>query len=190
MARSDAITECFVCRKHREQGPLLPGGPVGLSSATGRPGLAVWPCLSRASPGRAPPACPRPGRFDRCGSTSSGLVVLPGQPGTARSRGRRARVCGRHRRSGAPPACSPAARYPGTPREYSWNRVDEWPETRRGGESQIAALVRGLHEYLRAAADVRPSILANRPQPGTNSSVKPPSRGRGNAGSSFQGRKC
>ena len=21
--------ECFVCRKHREQGPLLPGGPVG-----------------------------------------------------------------------------------------------------------------------------------------------------------------
>ena len=34
-----------------------------------------------------------------------------------------------------------------------------------------SALVRGLHEYLRAAADVRPPILAIRPQPGTNSPV-------------------
>jgi hypothetical protein len=23
------VAECFVCRKHREQGSLLPGGPVG-----------------------------------------------------------------------------------------------------------------------------------------------------------------
>jgi histidine triad (HIT) family protein len=38
-------------------------------------------------------------------------------------------------------------RYPGTPREYWWDRVDEWPGAPRGDAQVIAALV----ERLRAA---------------------------------------
>lgn len=40
------------------------------------------------------------------------------------------------------------ARYPGTPREYWWTRVDEWPDAPRGGADAIAALA----ERLRAVA--------------------------------------
>jgi histidine triad (HIT) family protein len=39
-------------------------------------------------------------------------------------------------------------RYPGTPREYWWVRVDEWPEAPRGGPAEVEALC----ERLRAAA--------------------------------------
>ena len=35
-------------------------------------------------------------------------------------------------------------RFPGTPREYWWSRVDEWPQARRGGTADIEALVSGL----------------------------------------------
>jgi diadenosine tetraphosphate (Ap4A) HIT family hydrolase len=38
-------------------------------------------------------------------------------------------------------------RYPGTPREYWWTRVDEWPDAPRGGAADIAALA----DRLRAA---------------------------------------
>jgi histidine triad (HIT) family protein len=38
-------------------------------------------------------------------------------------------------------------RYPGTPREFWWSRVDEWPDGPRGGEAEIVALL----ERLRAA---------------------------------------
>jgi histidine triad (HIT) family protein len=42
-------------------------------------------------------------------------------------------------------------RYPGTPREYWWDRVDEWPDARRGSEPQITEFVASLHRYLSAA---------------------------------------
>ena len=35
-------------------------------------------------------------------------------------------------------------RYPGTPREYWWTRVDEWPGAPRGGEAEIAELLERL----------------------------------------------
>lgn len=35
-------------------------------------------------------------------------------------------------------------RYPGTPREYWWTRLTEWPGAPRGGEAAAAALVRRL----------------------------------------------
>ncbi|MEU6392367.1 HIT domain-containing protein [Streptomyces sp. NPDC046939] len=40
-------------------------------------------------------------------------------------------------------------RYPGTPREFWWDRVDEWPSAPRGGEPEVAALV----QRLRSAAN-------------------------------------
>jgi histidine triad (HIT) family protein len=39
-------------------------------------------------------------------------------------------------------------RYPNTPREYWWDRVDEWPDAPRGGEEEIAALASQLRAYL------------------------------------------
>jgi len=39
-------------------------------------------------------------------------------------------------------------RYPGTPRDYWWDRVDEWPDARRGLEPEIAAVVHDLRSYL------------------------------------------
>ena len=39
-------------------------------------------------------------------------------------------------------------RYPGTPEEYWWDRVAQWPDAARGSEPQIAALVRDLRGYL------------------------------------------
>jgi diadenosine tetraphosphate (Ap4A) HIT family hydrolase len=39
-------------------------------------------------------------------------------------------------------------RYPGTPREYWWERLDGWPAAPRGDEPEIAALVRDLRGAL------------------------------------------
>ncbi len=39
-------------------------------------------------------------------------------------------------------------RYAGTPREYWWTRVDEWPDAPRGGASDIAALTQRLRSLL------------------------------------------
>ncbi len=42
------------------------------------------------------------------------------------------------------------ARYPGTPREYWWTRVDEWPEAPRGGAAEVAAFCERLRAALAA----------------------------------------
>jgi histidine triad (HIT) family protein len=39
-------------------------------------------------------------------------------------------------------------RYPGTPREYWWTRLDEWPQARRGSDAEIGALAEALRRYL------------------------------------------
>ena len=38
-------------------------------------------------------------------------------------------------------------RYPGTPREYWWTRVDEWPQARRGGVGEVEALAGDIRRY-------------------------------------------
>jgi histidine triad (HIT) family protein len=40
------------------------------------------------------------------------------------------------------------ARYPGTPREYWWTRVDEWPDAPRGGAEEVAAFMDRLRQTL------------------------------------------
>jgi diadenosine tetraphosphate (Ap4A) HIT family hydrolase len=40
------------------------------------------------------------------------------------------------------------ARYPDTPREYWWTRVDEWPDAPRGGAEEIAAFMDRLRQKL------------------------------------------
>ena len=50
-------------------------------------------------------------------------------------------------------------RYPETPREYWWDRVDEWPDARRGAQPEITELVASLRDYLAAAAQPCPDPL-------------------------------
>lgn len=39
-------------------------------------------------------------------------------------------------------------RYPNTPREYWWPRIDEWPDAPRGGEPEVSELARRIREAL------------------------------------------
>ncbi|TFV34090.1 hypothetical protein E4K10_44375 [Streptomyces sp. T1317-0309] len=50
-------------------------------------------------------------------------------------------------------------RYPGTPHEYWWQRVDEWPDAPRGGHSKAAAMVERLrlHYSLHYSDEAPPS---------------------------------
>jgi diadenosine tetraphosphate (Ap4A) HIT family hydrolase len=41
-------------------------------------------------------------------------------------------------------------RYPGTPREFWGMRVDEWPDAPKGGEAEVADLVKRLQQALQA----------------------------------------
>ena len=40
------------------------------------------------------------------------------------------------------------ARYPGTPREYWWTRVDEWPDAPRGDGAQVESLAEQIRAHL------------------------------------------
>lgn len=39
-------------------------------------------------------------------------------------------------------------RYPGTPREYWWPRMDEWPDAPRGGEDEVAEVAQRIRDAL------------------------------------------
>jgi histidine triad (HIT) family protein len=159
MTHSAAAAECFVCRKHREQGSLLPGGPVGEDE------LVIVCHLAPAAPGRSDgpvymghlltePRRHAPGLADLTSAEARavGWLVHPSQPGSARGAGAEhvyAAVIGDkvpHLHVHLMP------RYPGTPREYWWDRVDEWPDARHGREPEITEFVHSLHEYLGTAA--------------------------------------
>jgi histidine triad (HIT) family protein len=157
MATDDPAPDCFVCRKHTQQGSLLPGGPVGQDD------LVIVSHLTPAAPGRS-------GRPAYLGH----LLVEPRRhaPGLADLTDDEARAVGWWctRASQALRAAAGAEhvyaavignavphlhvhllpRYPGTPREYWSQRVDEWPGARRGGEPEITTFVAGLRAYLSA----------------------------------------
>jgi diadenosine tetraphosphate (Ap4A) HIT family hydrolase len=159
MPPQDRAADCFVCRKHAEAGPLLPGGPVAEDD------LVIVSHVTDAAPG----AHGEPVYLGH-------LVVEPWRhaPGLANLTDAEARSaglwCARASRAlrdvaGAEHVYSAVIgdgvphlhihllpRYPGTPREYWWDRVDEWPDARRGGQAEIAALVRSLRDYVRLDA--------------------------------------
>ena len=39
-------------------------------------------------------------------------------------------------------------RYPNTPREYWWPRIDEWPDAPRGGEDEVAEVAQRIRDAL------------------------------------------
>jgi histidine triad (HIT) family protein len=156
MTANDDAAQCFVCRKHRDRGALMPGGPVAEDNlvlvshvvtpdAMGREGTRAYLGHLVVEPRRHAP----------------GLADLTDEE--ARSVGWWSALASRALRDAAGAehvyACVIGdavphlhlhllPRFPGTPREYWWTRVDEWPDARRGGVIEIAALVRELRSYL------------------------------------------
>jgi diadenosine tetraphosphate (Ap4A) HIT family hydrolase len=152
----DSTADCFVCRKHRDQGPLVPGGPAAedelvlvshtvTPEALGRDGataylghLLVEP--RRHAPGLADLTDAEAGNIGWwCARASRALRDVPGAEHVY------AAVFGDevpHLHVHLLP------RYPGTPREYWGIHVDEWPQARRGGAAEIEVLVQELRGYL------------------------------------------
>jgi histidine triad (HIT) family protein len=155
-ARADA--DCFVCRKHRDRGVLLPGGPVAeddlvlvshvvTPDVLGRDGTTAYLGHLIVEPWRH-----APGLADLSDAEAEGV----GRHAARASRALR-EVAGAEHVYAAVIGDGPPhlhvhlmPRYPGTPREYWWTRVDEWPQARRGGIAEIEALVTQLRAYLAA----------------------------------------
>ncbi len=155
MASEGAAVECFVCRKHREQGALLPGGPVGEDD------MIIVSHLAPQAPGLEGRPVYLGHLFVEPRRHALGLADLTDSEARAvgwwcthASRALRDVTGAEHAYAAVIGDGVPHVhvhllpRYPGTPREYWWERVDEWPDARRGGEPEIASLVHDLHAYL------------------------------------------
>lgn len=159
---------CFVCRKHRDRGSLMPGGPVAeddlvivshivTPDALGRAGTAAYLGHLFVEPRRH-----APGLADLTAAEARSV----GWWSTEASRALREVAGAEHVYAAVIGDGVPhlhvhlLPRFPGTPREYWWTRVEEWPEARRGSTDDIAALVQDLHAYITVAgqrSSVRPS---------------------------------
>jgi histidine triad (HIT) family protein len=156
MTANDDLADCFVCRKHRDRGGLMPGGPVAeddlvlvshvvTPEALGREGTRAYLGHLIVEPRRH-----APGLADLTDAEARSV----GSWSARASRALRDVTGAEHVYAAAIGDAVPhlhvqlLPRFPGTPREYWWTRVDEWPEARRGGTAEIAALVRDLRSYL------------------------------------------
>jgi histidine triad (HIT) family protein len=156
VAGEDAAADCFVCRKHRERGSLLPGGPVAEDH------LVIVSHLAPGAPGRTGGPVYLGHLFVEPRRHAAGLGDLTDAE---------ARAVGWWCMRASRALCAAGAehvyaavigdgiphlhvhlmpRYPGTPREYWWDRVDEWPDAAGGLEPEIAALVQDLRTRLGA----------------------------------------
>ena len=156
VAAEDAIADCFVCRKHRDRASLMPGGPVAeddlvlvshivTPDALGRGGTVVYLGHLFVEPRRH-----APGLAD----LTDGEARSVGWWCTRASRALRDVAGAEHVYAAVIGDAVPhlhvhlLPRYPGTPREYWWTRVDEWPHARRGSAAEIEVLVQELRGYL------------------------------------------
>jgi len=156
MARADAVTDCFICRKHRDRGSLVPGGPVAEDE------------LVLVSHTVTPDVMGRDGTTAYLGH----LFVEPLRhaPGLADLTDDEARAVGLwctrasralYKVAGAEHVYMTVwgdevphlhvhllPRLPGTPREYWGARVSQWPRARRGDAAEIEAFVSELRRSL------------------------------------------
>jgi histidine triad (HIT) family protein len=154
----DSAADCFVCRKHRERGLLLPGGPVAedelivvshvvTPDQLGRDGTVAYLGHLIVEPRRHAPGL---------GDLTDAEAAALGLWCTRASRTLRDAAGAEHVYAAVFGNAVPhlhvhlLPRFPGTPREYWGLQVDEWPGARRGDESEIAALVRKLRAHIRA----------------------------------------
>lgn len=156
MAGEGAVPDCFVCAKHRDRGPYLPGGAIAeddlvlvshvvTPEVLGRDGttaylghLFVEPL--RHAPGLADLTDAEAGRVGLwCTRASRALREAAGAEHVY------AAVFG----DGVPHLhVHLLPRFPGTPREYWGTHVNRWPQARRGATADIEALVAELRQYL------------------------------------------
>jgi histidine triad (HIT) family protein len=156
--------DCFVCRKHRDRGSLMPGGPVAeddlvvvshivTPEALGREGTAAYLGHLFVEPRRH-----APGLADLTDAEASRVGLWASRA----SRALREVAGAEHVYAAVIGDEVPhlhvhlLPRFPGTPRAYWWTRVDEWPQARRGGPAAIAALVHELRAYLTVAGQRSP----------------------------------
>jgi histidine triad (HIT) family protein len=156
MAANQAPDGCFVCRKHRERGPLLPGGPIAeddlalvshiaTGEALGRKGTTAYLGHLFVEPKRH-----APGLADLTDAEARSV----GWWTTVASRALRDVAGAEHVYSAVIGDGVPhlhvhlIPRFPGTPRDYWWTRVDEWPGARRGGPADIEQLVHDLAQHI------------------------------------------
>jgi diadenosine tetraphosphate (Ap4A) HIT family hydrolase len=147
--------ECFVCRKQRERGALVPGGFVGADELVVVSHAAPWP------PEAADRAVYLGYLFVEPRRHAAGLADLTDDEARAvgwwcarASRALRgasgaehvyAKVIG----DGVPHLhVHLVARYPGTPREYWQDKVTQWPGARRGLIPEITDFLGDLRAYL------------------------------------------
>ncbi|HEU5419653.1 MAG TPA: HIT domain-containing protein [Streptosporangiaceae bacterium] len=149
---------CFVCRKHRDRATLMPGGAVAEDELT-----LVSHIVTPDALGQDGSTAYLGHLFVEPRRHAAGLADLT--DGEARSIGLWCSRASRALREVAAAEHVYAAvigdgvphlhihllpRFAGTPREYWWTRVDEWPQARRGGVTEITELVAELRSYLAA----------------------------------------
>lgn len=155
------MADCFVCRKHRDRGPLMPGGPIAeddlilvshivTGEALGGTGRTAYLGHLFVEPRRHAPGLADLTDAEAravglwCTRASRALREVAGAEHVY------AQVIG----DGVPHLhVQLLARYPGTPREYWWTRVAEWPQARRGGAAEIEVFVHDLRGYLADGGD-------------------------------------
>jgi histidine triad (HIT) family protein len=158
MTADGDIADCFVCRKHRERGSLIPGGPVGeddlvlvshivTPQALGREGTTAYLGHLFVEPRRH-----APGLADLTDAEARAV----GWWCTRASRALRKVAGAEHVYASVIGDAVPhlhvhlKPRYPGTPREFWWTRLDEWPQARRVGTEEIEVFVEQLRASLLA----------------------------------------
>jgi histidine triad (HIT) family protein len=156
MAGEGAVTDCFVCRKHRDRGRYLPGGAVAeddlvlvshvvTPEVLGRDGTTAYLGHLFVEPLRH-----APGLADLTDAEAQRVGVWC----TRVSRALRAVAGAEHVYAAVLGDGVPhlhvhlLPRFPGTPREYWGTHVNQWPRARRGTTTDIEALVAELRRYL------------------------------------------
>ncbi len=155
MGAQNAGLECFVCRKQRDRGPLVPGGAVAEDD------LVLVSHLTPAAPGAdgrpvylghlfVEPLRHAPGLADLTDAEAQRVGLWCARASQALRDVARAEHVYAAVFGDAVPHLHVhlIARYPGAPREYWWPRTSEWPQAPRGGLSEIAAFVEQLRDYL------------------------------------------
>ncbi|MGN6794753.1 MAG: HIT family protein [Streptosporangiaceae bacterium] len=162
--------DCFVCRKHRDRGALMPGGPVAEDEL-----IVVSHTVTPETLGRDGATAYLGHLFVEPKRHAPGLADLT--DAEARSAGWWCTHVSRALRdiAGAEHVYSAVIgdgvphlhihlvpRFPGTPREYWWSReqwwtrLDEWPGARRGGVAEICDLARDLSDYIADSSPANP----------------------------------
>jgi histidine triad (HIT) family protein len=156
MAEEGAGIDCFVCRKHRDRRLLIPGGPVAeddlvlvshivTPDVLGRDGGTAYLGHLLVEPLRHAQGL---ADLTEAEAQSVGLWCTRASRALCEVAGAEhvyAAVIG----DGVPHLhVHLLPRFPGTPRDYWWTRVDEWPEARRGGVDEIKVLVSELSRWL------------------------------------------